>query len=92
MNIELTKTQIEEIVSEAKSQLVRLLITRKHPIFEGGDAWDYFLEVEICGILKISRRTLMSWRVPRYPMPPSGKIVYYRLSEVDAFIKTHRER
>ena len=82
-------SDLSRVMSDAKAEFVEALITRKHPLFEAGQEWDFYLECEICGILKCTRRTLASWGVPRYPA--GNKITYYRLSEVRNFLLSRRE-
>lgn len=91
-SITLTPAQEKQLMAEAKAELVEALITRKHPIFKVGEEWDFLLECELCGILKINRRTLLTLKIPRYPVGTGNKIVYYRLSEAKAFIESLREK
>jgi hypothetical protein len=92
MNLQLSPDQLKSLMDDVRAELVESLITRKHPTFKDGEEWDYLLECEVCGIMKINRRTLQSLKINRYPIGTGNKLTYYRLSEVHAYLQSLKEK
>lgn len=87
----LTAKQIEGLISDIKSEVVRALITGKSTLLPCVPEFDLYQSTQVAGMLNMNVRTLAALPIPRYPLP-GGKIVFYRLSEVDAYFQSIREK
>jgi hypothetical protein len=85
IQIELSPAQVAEIISEARADLVRSLITQHK------DDFDYISPAQTAGILDVNPKTLSTLPIPRYVISV-GKVVKYRLSEVRAYLTSIREK
>jgi len=62
-----------------------------HPVACAGPTEDLLYASEVCRVLRISIRTLHRWKrlgLPHYAI--SRKVVYFRVSEVRAWVESYR--
>ena len=83
--IELSENQIKSLIADIKSDVVRHLITDPNAQF------DYYTSSQVAGLIGVNARTLSGLPIPKYPLS-GGKIILYRLSEVDEYLQSVREK
>jgi hypothetical protein len=81
--LQLTDEQVKALLTEIKADVVRHLITRD-------DQFDFYQSSQVAGILNVNAKTLSGLPIPKYPLA-GGKIIFYRLSEVEAYLQSNRE-
>ena len=82
--ITLTPSQLSSIINDARSELVRMLIT------EHKNEFDFISPAQAAGLLDVSAPTMLKLKIPRYVFA-AKTIVRYKLSEVLAYIAASRE-
>ena len=90
VKVNFSDDEIKAMIADIKSEFVGFLITKKHASFEGIE-FDYYQSSQIAGMLNINAHTLSKLPIPRYPLN-GGKIIFYRLSEVNKYFQGIREK
>jgi hypothetical protein len=83
--INLTPQKEKELLAEIKREAVAELLTRI------GNDWDYLQSAQVAGILNVNPRTLLALPIPRSTLP-GGKITFYHMADVKAYLVSIREK
>ena len=84
MNLPISPAQEIDIIDGVKSDLVKHFVTQK------AESFDYFQAAQVAGMLNISPATLAKLPIPRYPL--GGRLIFYKLSEVETYIAGRKTR
>jgi hypothetical protein len=85
MNVTLTAAQLEQIMDEAKADIVKAVLT------EYRDRITLVSKSQAAGLLNVEPRTMDAMGIPRVALCV-GKRIGYRLSDIAAVIEANIER